>query len=257
MAKIHVSNGIVPTGVASTAQYMKEVKKAKPMDRGVEAHLIQQAQNGDLKSRDKLIESNLRFVVQVAKQYQGMGVAFEDDVFVLQERAIDDGSQPILRAKRQYDAQFAVTETLGTGVLVRQVHARGAQKCGHAKQVNRMRGRQHRNHVAVVDGQQHSFRHFLTCDMHGLCQCLSGVGRCVTEIFKRDVAVVQILGDVHGCPLLMGVFMIADLQSGGRDMDTFGRIIGGNDAHFGSDDNQLRAVVHRQLLGVQDEIVLC
>ncbi len=78
MAKIHVSNGIVPTGVASTAQYMKEVKKAKPMARGVEAHLILLAQNGDLKARDKLIEGNLRFVVQVAKQYQGMGVAFED-----------------------------------------------------------------------------------------------------------------------------------------------------------------------------------
>ena len=78
MAKIHVSNGIVPTGVASTAQYMKEVKKAKPIDRGVEAHLIQLAQSGDLKARDELIESNLRFVVQVAKQYQGMGVAFED-----------------------------------------------------------------------------------------------------------------------------------------------------------------------------------
>ena len=27
MAKIHVSNGIVPTNVASTARYMKEVKK--------------------------------------------------------------------------------------------------------------------------------------------------------------------------------------------------------------------------------------
>ena len=78
MAKIHVSNGIVPTGVASTARYMKEVKKAKPMDRGVEAHLIQLAQSGDLKARDELIESNLRFVVQVAKQYQGMGVELED-----------------------------------------------------------------------------------------------------------------------------------------------------------------------------------
>lgn len=78
MAKIHVSNGIVPTDVASTAQYMREVKKATPMERGVEAHLIQQAQNGDLKARNQIVESNLRFVVQVAKQYQGMGVAFED-----------------------------------------------------------------------------------------------------------------------------------------------------------------------------------
>ena len=78
MAKIHISNGIVPTDVASVNQYMKEVKKSKPMDRGIEAHLILLAQNGDIRSRNQIIESNLRFVVQVAKQYQGMGVHFED-----------------------------------------------------------------------------------------------------------------------------------------------------------------------------------
>ena len=78
MAKIHISNGIVPTNVSSVNRYMKEVKKAKPMARGVEAHLILLAQNGDLRARNKLIECNLRFVVQVAKQYQGMGVQFED-----------------------------------------------------------------------------------------------------------------------------------------------------------------------------------
>ena len=72
MAKIHISNGIVPTDVASVNQYMKEVKKSKPMDRGIEAHLILLAQNGDIRSRNQIIESNLRFVVQVAKQYQGI-----------------------------------------------------------------------------------------------------------------------------------------------------------------------------------------
>ena len=78
MAKIHISNGIVPTGVASVNQYMKEVKKARPMTKADEADLIAAAQDGDMKSRNILIESNLRFVVQVAKQYQGMGVPFED-----------------------------------------------------------------------------------------------------------------------------------------------------------------------------------
>ena len=36
MAKIHISNGIVPTGVASVNQYMKEVKKARPMTKADE-----------------------------------------------------------------------------------------------------------------------------------------------------------------------------------------------------------------------------
>ena len=78
MAKIHISNGIVPTNVSSVNRYMKEVKKAKSMDRELETQLIASAQAGDLRSRNKLIEGNLRFVVQVAKQYQGMGVQFED-----------------------------------------------------------------------------------------------------------------------------------------------------------------------------------
>jgi RNA polymerase primary sigma factor len=78
MAKIHISNGIVPTGIPSVNQYMKEVKKSRGMDRVIESQLISLAQAGCIKSRNKIIESNLRFVVQVAKQYQGMGVPFED-----------------------------------------------------------------------------------------------------------------------------------------------------------------------------------
>jgi RNA polymerase primary sigma factor len=78
MAKIHISNGIVPTGTPSVNQYMKEVKKTQGMDRELETQLISLAQAGCIKSRNKIIESNLRFVVQVAKQYQGMGVQFED-----------------------------------------------------------------------------------------------------------------------------------------------------------------------------------
>ena len=78
MAKIHISNGIVPTGIPSVNQYMKEVKKSRVMDRSNESQLILLAQAGCIKSRNKIIESNLRFVVQVAKQYQGMGVPFED-----------------------------------------------------------------------------------------------------------------------------------------------------------------------------------
>lgn len=78
MSKIHISNGIVPTNVSSVNRYMKEVKKSKSMNREFESQLIAEAQSGDIRSRNRLIESNLRFVIQVAKQYQGMGVPFED-----------------------------------------------------------------------------------------------------------------------------------------------------------------------------------
>jgi RNA polymerase primary sigma factor len=76
--KIHVSNGAIVTDVASTLRYMQEVKKAGQLTREQEKELGKAAQAGDRRAINTLVESNLRFVIQVAKQYQGMGVPLED-----------------------------------------------------------------------------------------------------------------------------------------------------------------------------------
>ena len=76
--KIHVSNGAIVTDVASTLRYMQEVKKFGYLDREQEKELGKAAQAGNRKAINILVESNLRFVIQVAKQYQGMGVPLED-----------------------------------------------------------------------------------------------------------------------------------------------------------------------------------
>lgn len=76
--KIHVSNGAIVTDVASTLRYMQEVKKAGQLTREQEKELGRAAQAGDRKAINTLVESNLRFVIQVAKQYQGMGLQLED-----------------------------------------------------------------------------------------------------------------------------------------------------------------------------------
>ena len=76
--KIHVSNGAIVTDVASTKRYMQEVKKAGQLTREQEKELGKAAQAGDRRAINTLVESNLRFVIQVAKQYQGMGVPLED-----------------------------------------------------------------------------------------------------------------------------------------------------------------------------------
>ena len=57
---------------------MGEIKKAPLLDRDTESQLATAALAGDRKSINKLVESNLRFAVQVAKQYQGMGLELED-----------------------------------------------------------------------------------------------------------------------------------------------------------------------------------
>ena len=57
---------------------MGEIKKAPLLDRDTETALATKALAGDKKAQNKLVESNLRFAVQVAKQYQGMGIELED-----------------------------------------------------------------------------------------------------------------------------------------------------------------------------------
>ena len=75
--RINVSNGAI-VGAESTKRYVAEIKKAKPISKEAETALLRAAQAGDVKSRNVMIESNLRFAVQVARQYQGMGLEMED-----------------------------------------------------------------------------------------------------------------------------------------------------------------------------------
>jgi RNA polymerase primary sigma factor len=76
--KIHVSTGAIVTDVASTLRYIQETKKIGNLTREQETTLGRGAQAGDRKAVNALVEANLRFVIQVAKQYQGMGLALED-----------------------------------------------------------------------------------------------------------------------------------------------------------------------------------
>ena len=57
---------------------MSEIKKAPLLDRDEETALANEAKAGSSKARRRLVECNLRFAVQVAKQYQGMGLELED-----------------------------------------------------------------------------------------------------------------------------------------------------------------------------------
>lgn len=77
--RIHVGNGAIVTDVASTRRYVQEIKKTGSLlNRDQEKSLAERSSNGDIKARNQLIESNLRFAIQVARQYQGMGLEFED-----------------------------------------------------------------------------------------------------------------------------------------------------------------------------------
>ncbi len=77
MARYNVSTGAI-VGTEATKQYLKETKKVVRFNRETERELIQSAQEGSVKSRNAIIEANLRFAMQVARQYSGNGLPIED-----------------------------------------------------------------------------------------------------------------------------------------------------------------------------------
>jgi RNA polymerase primary sigma factor len=77
--KINISNGAIITDTASMRNYVKETGKLSgSVVAESEKALIESAQAGSLKARNAIINSNLRFVIQVARGYQGMGLQLED-----------------------------------------------------------------------------------------------------------------------------------------------------------------------------------
>lgn len=60
------------------SSYLQAIDKIPLLSYEEEYELALKVKNGDKKSRDKLANSNLRFVVSIAKKYRGQGMSLED-----------------------------------------------------------------------------------------------------------------------------------------------------------------------------------
>ncbi len=79
----------------SLDQYLKEISQYPLIDREEEVRLAQGIRKGDEECLDKLVRSNLRFVVSVAKKYQNQGVPLSD--------LINEGNLGLIRAAHKFD----------------------------------------------------------------------------------------------------------------------------------------------------------
>ena len=75
--------------------YLKEINRVPLLDHDEEYQLALRAQKGDEKARERLISANLRFVVAVAKKFQGQGLPLED--------LIDEGNIGLLIALDKFE----------------------------------------------------------------------------------------------------------------------------------------------------------
>lgn len=83
----------------SLRRYLDDIRSIPMLSREEEIELAQQARKGDAEARARLVKSNLRFVVSIAKRYQHRGLSLVD--------LIADGNLGLVRAVDRFD------ETLG------------------------------------------------------------------------------------------------------------------------------------------------
>src|SRR3712207_9422176 len=62
----------------SLDQYLRDISQFPLITRDEEVRLAQLIRQNDQEALDKLVRSNLRFVVSVAKKYQNQGVSLSD-----------------------------------------------------------------------------------------------------------------------------------------------------------------------------------
>ncbi|MDR1390373.1 MAG: RNA polymerase sigma factor RpoD/SigA [Treponema sp.] len=77
------------------AMYLREINRVPLLSREEEDKCAREAAKGSEAARNRLVTGNLRFVVNVAKKYQGQGIPLED--------LISEGNIGLLNAISRYD----------------------------------------------------------------------------------------------------------------------------------------------------------
>lgn len=95
MKTLQIKQSITDRSDEALNLYLKDVNKIPLLTLEQEKELGAKIKLGDKKALDKLITSNLRFVISVAKQYQGQGLSLID--------LISEGNCGLIEAAKRFD----------------------------------------------------------------------------------------------------------------------------------------------------------
>ncbi len=89
------SNLISSLDTGSLSLYLREINKIALLTKEEEVQLAREVKKGSKEAKEKLIEANLRFVVNVAKHYQNKGLSLSD--------LISEGNLGLITAVDKFD----------------------------------------------------------------------------------------------------------------------------------------------------------
>ncbi len=87
--------GIMIQDSESLDLYLRDIASSEPLNAETEIALAHRIRKGDQRARDRLVASNLRFVVSVAREYQNHGVPLAD--------LISAGNMGLMTAAERFD----------------------------------------------------------------------------------------------------------------------------------------------------------
>lgn len=95
MRQLKITKSITNRESQSLEKYLQEIGKVGLITPEEEVQLAIRIKQGDQKALEKLTNSNLRFVVSVAKQYQNQGLSLSD--------LINEGNLGLIKAAQRFD----------------------------------------------------------------------------------------------------------------------------------------------------------
>jgi len=95
MRQLKITKQVTNRDTPSLDKYLQEIGKVELISPEEEVMLARRIKSGDTDALRKLVKSNLRFVVSVAKQYQNQGMSLPD--------LINEGNLGLMKAAQRFD----------------------------------------------------------------------------------------------------------------------------------------------------------
>jgi len=95
MRQLKITQQITSRDNDSLERYLSEIAKESMITAEQEVELARRIREGDTWALEKMTKANLRFVVSVAKQYQGQGLTLSD--------LINEGNIGLIKAAQRFD----------------------------------------------------------------------------------------------------------------------------------------------------------